>query len=610
MTTTMKNDRCLSVLMLLASIMLVISTGSHAQSSHVSLALRGAPSMMLAAQEASGDAKGLTPVPSTEPVTAPTSASAASADEANPVDTDAIFKVLVAEFAGRRGQLPLALSNYLELARRISDPAIAERAVRIAVFARDQAGGLEAARLWAASAQPNHEARQVLGNLLMRADNIDEAITVLMGVVNELAPTDPKIFARVSSMLAREKSRTSSVTVMEALIAPHQSNAAAQFAFAQLLGRFGELQRASVVLDKVNTLDPAHERAAVFAAQILQRQKKLDLAVQKLGDFVERNPAANMARLSYARALVDAKRYVEARAEFQHLAEAAPQDTDIAYALGLLLLQTNDLDDAQAQFEKLINVQEHRQVAWYYIGQIAETRSDSEAALAAYRRVDRGEHHVNAQLRAAVLMAQNGDVAGARQHLHGLRSRNREDSVRIFRTEAELLARQDQLEDALRVYTDALASFPKETGLLYGRAMLAVQLDMIDRTEADLRDILSREPDNADAINALGYTLADRTQRYDEAYVLIKRAVELKPDDHYVVDSLGWVLFRLGRHEEAIKYLRRAMELKADPEVAAHLGEVLWAAGDQDSAKAVWNTALQAAPDDKRLLEVLKRFGL
>ena len=200
-------------------------------------------------------------------------------------------------------------------------------------------------------------------------------------------------------------------------------------------------------------------------------------------------------------------------------------------------------------------------------------------------------------------------MATARQHLHGLRARNRADSVRIFRTEAELLARAEQLEESLRVYNDALASFPKETGLLYARAMLAVRLDMIERTEADLRDILSREPDNADALNALGYTLADRTERYDEAYELIKRAAELKPGDHYVVDSLGWVLFRLGRHEEAIKYLREAMELKADPEVAAHLGEVLWVSGDREGAMSVWNTALEAQPEDKRLLDVVKRFA-
>jgi Flp pilus assembly protein TadD len=135
-----------------------------------------------------------------------------------------------------------------------------------------------------------------------------------------------------------------------------------------------------------------------------------------------------------------------------------------------------------------------------------------------------------------------------------------------------------------------------------------VRLDMIKRTEADLRDILSREPDNADAMNALGYTLADRTERYDEAYELIKRAVELKPNDHYVVDSLGWVLFRLGRHDEAIKYLRQAMALKPDAEVAAHLGEVLWVAGDQEGARTVWNMALEAQPDDKRLLDVIKRF--
>ncbi|MFT5447769.1 MAG: tetratricopeptide (TPR) repeat protein [Gammaproteobacteria bacterium] len=605
MSTTSKSDCCHRALMLpcIAALAVLLSGCGASQAQSMSSEPTASMALsMLAASEASDT--------TTEGAAAESGSGVSESIEERMTSEDAeeIYKILVAEFAGRRGQLPLALTHYLDLARSTGNPELAERAVRVAVFARDEAGGLEAARLWAASAEPDHGARQVLGSLLLRADRLEEAISVLSAVVNELAESDPAIFERLAAMLAREKSRTSSVKVMEALIESYADNVSAQFALAQLLGRFGELDRALPVLDKVQAIDATHERAVVFAAQILARQKKHDLALERLSDFLEKTPEANTARLNYARGLVDAKRYDEARAEFLRLSETAPDDADIAYALGLLLLQTSDLDDAKVQFEKLINVPERRQVAWYYLGQIAESRNDSESALAAYRRVDRGEHHVDAQIRAAVLMSQKGEMAAARQHLHGLRARNRNDSVRIFRTEAELLARNELLEDALRVYSDALETFPKETGLLYARAMLAVKLDMVEQTEADLRDILTREPDNADAINALGYTLADRTDRYEEAYALIKRAVELKPNDHYVVDSLGWVLFRLGRHDEAIKYLREAFALKADPEVAAHLGEVLWISGDREGAKKVWDSALETQPDDKRLLEVIKRL--
>jgi tetratricopeptide (TPR) repeat protein len=527
-----------------------------------------------------------------------------------PVDVDAMYKVLVAEFAGRRGRLDLALDHYLDVARRTGDPAVAERAVRIAVYARDEVRGLEAARLWAASAQPDHDARQVYGALLVRAGRLEEATDVLMRLVQELAAVDEDVFNRMASMLARERARSASIQVMEALVSGYAGSAAAQYALAQLLGRFEEFDKALLALERVRTIKPDHEAAAVFHAQILQRQNKGEAAIESLAAFLADYPQANTARLTYGRLLVDAKRYDEARAQFQQLAQAVPDNAEIAYALGLLLLQTNDLAQAEAQFRKITEVPERRETAWFYIGQIAESREDRAGALDAYRRVDRGEHHVNAQVRAAVLMAEGGDVRAAREHLHALRGRNRQESVRIYRAEAEVLTRNEMLDDAMGVYDASLQEFPQDGGLLYARAMLAGRMDRVEQVERDLRDVLSREPDNADALNALGYTLADRTERYQEAYDLIKRAHELKPDDHYVVDSLGWVLYRLGRLDEAIKHLRHALTIQADPEVAAHLGEVLWVAGDREGAKEVWNTALKAQPEDKRLLDVIKRFGL
>ncbi len=247
-------------------------------------------------------------------------------------------------------------------------------------------------------------------------------------------------------------------------------------------------------------------------------------------------------------------------------------------------------------------------MAYYYLGQIAESREDIEAALAAYRKVSDGEHRLNAQIRAAVLLAESGRLVQARAHLHGLRSDNSQQAIRIYRAEAEILTKRKDYEDAMQVYDGALADYPQDTDLLYSRAMLAEKMDDLERLEQDLRSILAREPNNADALNALGYTLADRTDRYSEAYELVKRAYELKPDDHYVIDSMGWTLYRMGRHQEALMHLRRAMDLNGDPEIAAHLGEVLWVSGDKQAAMEIWDTALKGTPDDPRLLDVKKRF--
>jgi tetratricopeptide (TPR) repeat protein len=532
----------------------------------------------------------------------------ATALELAPANSDLIYKLLVAEFAIKRGQLPLAMDYYAEVARVSADPAIAERAVRLALMTRDNVRGLEASRLWSQLAKPNHSARQVYAAFLIRNGRIEEATTVLKQLSDELAATDDKVFNRIATMLSRIKPSNVSIQVMKSLVEGYPDNVEAQFALAQLLGRFGEQDQAKVVLDQVQKLEPDHERAAIYISQILIRsEKKLD-AAQGLEEFLESNPDANTARLSYARLLVELKRHEHARTEFETLSKALPGNIDIAYALGLLLLQTNDPDSAEVQFKKIIKSPARRPMAWYYLGQIAESRKKIDDAIHAYKRVDRGEHRINAQIRIAVLLDNQGKLQDAQDQLHSIQGRNRQENIRLGRAEAEILRRNEKLQAAFDVYSELLKEYKTDTGLLYARAMLGVRLDNLEAAEQDFREVLSREPDNVDALNAFGYTLADRTERYTEAHALIQRAYELRPNDHYIVDSLGWVLYRMGRNEEALKLLRQALKIKADPEIAAHLGEVLWVMGVTAEAREVWDTALKGQPEDKRLLEVIKRF--
>ena len=524
---------------------------------------------------------------------------------------DVLYKLLVAEFAGRRGQLPLSLTYYLDVARQTRQPEIAERAVRIAVFARDKKRGLEAASLWTELAPENTDAQQVYAALLLRAGRVDEAVEVLDKLVVALEGQRPGLgFSRVADMLAREKDKRAALTVMERITQAYPDNAKAQSAYGELLARSDELDRALQVFEKVMELDPGDEQAVVIYARILQRQSDTNGALDALSRSLEARPDSQVVRMTYARLLVDAKRYDDAREQFERLAKDAPDNVDVKYALALLLMQTNRFEQAEAHLQELTFDVQRRYAAYYYLGQIAENQKRTDDALAAYRKVDRGEHRLNAQIRSAVLIAQKGDIDEARAHLHGLRGHNNQEAIRLYRAEAEILVREDLLDEAMLVYDAAVAEFPRHADLLYARAMLGERLNRLDVVERDLRDILSREPNNADALNALGYTLADRTDRLEEAYELIKQAYELKPEDHYIVDSLGWVLYRMGNHQEALVYLRQAMALQADPEIAAHLGEVLWVTGNREAAMEVWDTALQTTPDDKKLLDTKRRFGL
>ena len=523
---------------------------------------------------------------------------------------DILYRLLVGELANDRGDLSFSLENYMDVARETRDAGVAARAAKLAVFAQAEGEALEAARLWAEAAPSSVEARQVLGSLLMRAGDVDGAVEHLEVVVQALSDPPGAGFRRASDLLSAEKDGEAAAAVMRRLVLGHEADAAAQLALARLLARTGPTEEAQAVIDRAHELDPDNARIAVLRARLRHRVDDVEGALSAMVEFLERMPDSGMARMAYARILVDAKRYDEAGAQFEHLVAEEPDNDDARYALALLLVQTDRLEEAAQQFERLAARPSRRDVAHYYLGRIAESEERVDDAIASYRRVRRGEHRLNAQIRVAVLYAQSGDLAAARRHLHGVRSENSQEAVRIYRAEAGLLTRAERYEDAMAVFDASLEEFPGNPDLLYSRGMLAERMDRLDIVERDMREIISRDPDHADALNALGYTLADRTDRYEEAYELIKRAIELKPDEAYIVDSMGWVLYRLGRYEEALEQLQRAMALDPDPEIAAHLGEVLWMMGEEAEARNVWSTALEATPDDERLLDVIERFGL
>ena len=548
---------------------------------------------------------------------APTDAVAVSSSRAGePLRSDGIlradvlYRLLVGELASHRGDLLLALENYLVVARETRDAGVAARATKLAIFAHADESALEAAYLWTDADPSSVEGRQVLASLLIRAGDVDGAAEHLDEIVKAVSEPPGAGFHHAVEILGAEKDPQAAAAVMRRLVGGHEDDAEAQLALARLLVRTGNADEAAAVVDRAYELDPGNARIAVLQARLRQRADDSEGAFRVLEEFLARVPASGMARMAYARMLVDAGRYEQARAEFEHVVATEPGNDDARYALGLLLVQTNRLDEAMRQFERLANRESRRDAAHYYLGRIAESQERYTDAIVAYRRVRRGEHRLNAQIRVAMLMADSGNVEAARRHLHGVRSETAQEAVRIYSAEAGLLTRFARYDEAMEVYDVSLEEFPGHSDLLYARGMLAAKLDRLDIVERDMRAIIAREPDNADALNALGYTLADRTNRFEEAYALIQRAIEIKPDDHYIVDSLGWVLHRMGRHREALVQLRRAMSLNPDPEIAAHLGEVLWVLGNKVEARAVWSTALEAAPNDEHLLDVIERFGL
>lgn len=520
-----------------------------------------------------------------------------------------LYQILVAEFAGQRGRLDISLGNYMELARSTRDPKLIERATRIAVYARDSAAATEAAGMWVELDPLNPDPHQVLAVMALRDGDSDQALGHLQSILDHShGELDQKLLL-IANLLGREQDKQLVMGLMEKLVETRKDSPEALYAFAHVSARLGDLDRSIELLRRTLELAPDNDNAAMSYISTLQRQNRVNDALAWLEEALPRRSDNDFnLRMAYARLLTDANRFDDARRQFEILAIQAPNNTDVQYALGLLYLQANRLDDSHRYFERLVERGERDDDASYYLGRIAEERREYEKAGVWYQGVQRGENYFDAQVRLALIIAKQGRIEDARSHLKSVRTEGAQQKIVLIQAEGELLTEENRFSEAMQVYDEALKA-GYNADLLYARAMLAEKIDRLDIVESDLRQVLEREPDHAQALNALGYTLADRTDRYGEAYELIERALALSPNDFYILDSMGWILYRLGRLDEAAEYLRKAIGLRQDPEIAAHLGEVLWVMGDKDAAREIWNTALQATPDDTHLLDVIKRFA-
>lgn len=526
-----------------------------------------------------------------------------------PVEKSLVYRLLVAEMAGRRGQLDVSATHYLAVARETRDPEVVERAVRIAAAADDDAATLEAARLWVEVAPESHEAHRVLAGIYLRARRVEEAVTEMRALFGLLKTTPAQTYSLLVEMLSRERDQELALAAMERFVAGQESDPLAQSALASLAARGGKPERAASILQQVLQSHPDDPGTVLLYAQVLQTQGKAREGIDLLAGALARRPGETALRVAHGRLLVADKRYEDAIAEFQRVVDAHPDNGDARHALALLYLQTEKLDEAERHLRSLSVRGARQNTARFYLGHVAEARGRVDEAISWYGQVEQGDNLVDAQVRLGVLLARQGRLDEARQRLQSVETSNGKDRVRLVLVEAELLVDAGRLQDALTVHDLALQEFPDDADLLYARAMVAEKLDRLDLLEADLRAILSRDPNHVQALNALGFTLADRTDRYQEAHDLIVRALAQRPDDYYIQDSMGWVLFRLGRLPEALEYLRRAAAQSDDVEVAAHLGEVLWASGDEAGARQVWDAVLKREPGNKRITELMRRLA-
>lgn len=525
----------------------------------------------------------------------------------DPEDT-VLYNVLVGELAGARGDIGASAAAYLAAAERSNDPAVAERAARIALYAEDRDRALAATRRWLELAPEAADAVRLLGVLYLRRGDAEAAHEALARAVPAAgAEAREAAIARIGELLTDEARDRTGLRVAERLAETYPESPGARLAVARVALALERPGRALRAAHEALERRPGWSAARLVEVEVLLALEREEAAVRALRGLLAQAPEDEALRLRYARTLVSLGRNVDALAQFERLVRERPDDPQVLYAATLLALESGRLDFARQCLTRLREQRGQEDVAHYYLGRLAELERDPDSALEQYQRAG-GEYRGEAQLRIALVLADRGEVARARRHLAGLRASDTALAPRTWAIEGELLRDAGRLEESVAVLSRGLEAYPENEDLLYGRAMSNVVRERIDAAERDLRRIIERDPENAHALNALGYTLVDRTERVAEGAALIERAYALRPGDPAIVDSMGWAAYRQGELEEARDYLERAYELARDPEIAAHLGEVLWRLGERERARAVWDEALAEDPEHPVLQETMERL--
>ncbi|MFJ4136494.1 tetratricopeptide repeat protein [Pseudomonas fragi] len=519
---------------------------------------------------------------------------------------DTLYSLLSAELAGQRNRLDIALDNYVTQAINTQDPGISERAFRIAEYLGADQAALDTSLIWVKNAPDDIEAQRAAAIQLARNGRYDQSLVYMEKVLQAKGDTHFDFLA-LAAIETDAETRAGLQKSFDSLLAKHPDNGQLIFGKALLMQQDGDAEGALKLLEK-NPPQNGEIAPILLRARLLQSLNRGDEALPLLKKSVSQYPDDKRLGLTYARTLVEQNRMAEAKVQFASLVEQYPEDDELRFSLALVCLEGKSWDEAEGYLQELIERDSHVDSAHLNLGRIAEERNDPEGALAEYALVGPGNEYLPAQLRQADILISHGRGAEASKKLALARDAQPDYAIQLYLIEAETLAANNQTDRAWNTLQQALKQYPDDLNLLYSRAMLAEKRNDLEQMERDLRAIIQREPDNAMALNALGYTLSDRTTRYAEAKALIQQAYDLSPDDPAVLDSLGWVNFRLGNLDEAERLLRQALERFPDQEVAAHLGEVLWANGKQREAKKIWGTFLKENPDSPILRKTILRL--
>lgn len=539
--------------------------------------------------------------------TATTAAPEVAEPVERPIPADSVYPLLLAEFSLRRRAYDTALDTYLEQSRLLRDVGVSQHTTHLAQFVRNDERTLEAVQLWLELEPDNLEANNTAATLLSRQFRPLEALPHMELVAQKGEQANfPLLLQSFKQLSTAEQAEL--VSELNRVSLQFPEDPALLLTQALIHTEFKQFDEALAKLEALFEVEPFQHQALLLEARV-QIAQQSPSPFTHITEALDVNPEDSRLRLEYARLLTSVD-IEAARAQFEVLSAQNPQDAELLLSLALINREIGDELAARAYLQQILDLGERTDEAHYYLGRIAEDGGEQSLAVSHYQQVGDSRQYLSANQRLGQILVATGQLSQSRAWFTSQRQAVPARSEQLYTLEADILSAAGQLDASLEVLNAGIEDYPDSSSLRYARSMVGEQQGNLSLMESDLRAILARDPNNATALNALGYTLADRTDRHEEALRLISRALELDPGEPAIMDSMGWVLYRMGRYEESIGFLSRAYASFPDPEVAAHLGEVLWVSGDTTGATAVWQGALLKAPNHNILRETLRRLGI
>lgn len=518
-----------------------------------------------------------------------------------------VYKYLLGEVAAQRGDFVLAGQLFLDLAKQTRNPLLAERATQAATIARTPQLALPSAELWSELAPDSLPAAQAASQLMIANGDLQKAIPQIEKVLaNE--SVRPSAFMELNSLMVRVTDKTSVLKAVQQLAKPYPKLPEAHFAISQAAYFAHDQALMESELKQASKLRPGWEPPAQIRGQMLYEQDPQQ-AIAFYRDFVKAHPDADQIRLALARALLAQKDTTAAKEEFTKLLEKHQNNPEMNVIVGLLALDAKEYSFADQRLQHALEVGFKEPNKLYFnLGRSAAEQKDDSRALQWFDKITDGEQYLAGRLAAASIIARRDGVDAAIAMLDNVNGLTPEQQTLVIQNQALMLNQAKRADDAYALLEKAASTFPDSPELLYDYALNAERKGQFQVMEETLYKVIKMKPDFAAAYNALGYSYADRNIKLMEAKNLIETATRLSPEDHYIMDSLGWVFYRLGDLGRAAEELRRAYAIQQDPEIAAHLAEVLWKQGQREEAKQILDLALSVNPDNEILVATAQKL--